>query len=284
MTLMKKLQNTRILTELVLWSLLIIGVLWAVFPILYILLKSFSLPKTLFDYPPSIFPRGITLTNYIDLFRKYTQFLPGIKNSLIISIGAVLLTLAVSYPAAYLCSMYSRSKSAQFTRFFIVLIRVFPPIIISIPLYPILALAGLIDTHIALIALYASFYASIGTWVLKAFIDAIEKELLDAALIDGCTNFQVFFRITLPLSLSGLVAVSALTWLRTWNEFLFAFLYTSLKAKTAPVVITEILQGMFGTAWGPLLAATCIQLGPSLIFLVYIQKYLLKGTAFGGLK
>jgi len=137
-----------------------------------------------------------------------------------------------------------------------------------------------VDSHLVLILIYASFYLSLGLWILKNFMDTIPYELEEAAYIEWSSRTRTFLTIVLPLSWSGVISVGILVAIFCWNEFLFAFLFTSFKAVTTPVLLNEMLGAMFGVSWGPLFAATSLQLLPILVFIWIVQKFLVKGTGF----
>jgi multiple sugar transport system permease protein len=143
---------------------------------------------------------------------------------------------------------------------------------------------GLGDTHIVLIVLYATFFVSLGTLLMRAFIDKIPVELDEAALVDGAGRAAVAIRIVAPLALPGMLALSVFTIVFAWNEFLFAFVFASTRAKTAPLIVSEMLGSFDGVDWGVLFAAATIQLLPILAFVCAMQRYLVAGLTSGATK
>jgi multiple sugar transport system permease protein len=264
------------------WILLLLAVVWSFFPILFIFSSSLTDPARIFSYPPTIFSRP-TLANYGALLSDWPDFFRSMLNSVIIMTGTIVLTAVVCLPGAYALSRF-RNKYTRVSGMTVIIARMFPPIIITIPLFPILQMSGLVDKHIVLIFLYSSFYLSLGLWILKNFIDTIPYELEEAAYLEGSSRFRTFLTIVLPLSWSGVVSISILVAIFCWNEFLFAFLFTSFNAVTTPVLLNEMLGAMFGVSWGPLFAATSLQLLPILIFIWLVQKFLVKGTGFASEK
>src|SRR5262249_40140195 len=150
----------------------------------------------------------------------------GLANSLIVTIGATLLAVSVSTLAGYAYSRF-RHKALAASAFFLIFIRLIPPIVITLPLFPAVNALGLNDTHFILIVLYATFFVSLGTLVMRTFIDQIPKEIDEAAHIDGATRLQILWRLILPLSAQGMVAVAVFVIVYAWNEFLFAFIFTT---------------------------------------------------------
>ncbi len=264
------------------WLVLLIIVVWSVFPIYLIFSSSLKKSETIFAYPPALYGKP-TIENYIELPRQWPTFLRSLVNSIVITVCSVGLTLLVCLPAAFAFSRY-RGRGLRLAGFFIIVARMFPPIIITIPFYPIFQRLGLIDKPVVLIILYSAFYVSIGVWILKNAMDNIPQEFEEAAYLEGCTQLKTFLQITLPLSSPGIVSTSILVAIFCWKEFFFAFLYTTFKAVTAPVVLNEMLGSMFGISWGPLFAATSIQLLPILVFIWFVQKYLIRGIAYSSEK
>ena len=165
-----------------------------------------------------------------------------------------------------------------------IFIRLIPPIVITLPLFPAVNVLGLNDTHVVLIVLYATFFVSLGTLVMRTFIDQIPREVDEAAFIDGATRGQILRRLIFPLSAQGMVAVAVFVIVYAWNEFLFAFMFTTTRAKTAPLVISEMIGAAEGVEWGVLFAASTVQLLPVLLFVVLAQKHLVAGLTAGATK
>jgi multiple sugar transport system permease protein len=257
-------------------------VVWSLFPIALVVLASFKPTATIFEIPPRFlfWPR---LENYRLLAEKWPDFFHNLRNSIVITLGATGLTILVSTVAGYVYSRY-RSRMLTLTAFFMVFVRMFPPIVTTLPLFPAMNALGLMDTHLLLILLYATFFVSLSTWIMKAFIDQIPRELEEAAFVDGATLAQTLGRVTLPLAAHGMIASAVFVFIFAWNEFLFAFIFTTTRAKTAPLVISEMLGSVTGVDWGALFAAATIQLVPILIFVIVIQKYLIAGLTAGALK
>ncbi len=195
----------------------------------------------------------------------------------------MVLTVFASALAGYVYSRYRGSALAG-SAFFLVAIRLLPPIVITLPLYPVVDFLKLSDSYTLLILLYATFFVSLGTMILKTFIDGIPEELDQAAIIDGASEWQILWRIIAPLSAQGAVAASIFVFVYAWNEYLFAFIFTTTHAKTAPVVISEMMQSLNGVDWGLLFAAASLQLVPVVTFVIVVQKYLIAGLTAGSVK
>jgi multiple sugar transport system permease protein len=272
----------RSLKRTILWVLLFLCLMWSFFPILYIAISSFKLPTNIWNYPPEI--KGpFSVDNYKELVVKWPVFFKTLRNSALITVGTSLLTLICSVPAAFAFSRY-RNKWLRIPALCLILVRMLPPIAITIPMFPICNEIGLVDKHITLILLYSAFEVSLSTWIMKTFIDEVPVRLEEAAMVDGCSRLQAFIRIVLPLSSPGFVAVIVFNTIFAWNEYLFAFVFTSSAARTAPITLAEFLGSIMGVAWGTLLAASTIQLVPILIVVWLLQRFLIKGMQIGAVK
>lgn len=280
---MSKFNMQKFLSNLPYWIVLIVIVVWSIIPIYFVVTSAFKIPREIFGFPPTYFPKEFTVNNFPNLLEDWPEFLIAIKNSTIITLLTVLLTICVCLPAAY---AFSRFKSSLFRRSAIILvtIRMFPPLIISVPLFPILSELRLADNHLTLVVLYTTFQATIITLIIKGFIDGIPIEIEEAAYVDGATMFQVFLKIILPLSRPVIVGASILVGSYAWNEFQFGFLFTSTNARTTPVLIGEMVGALTGVQWGNVFAASVIQFIPALIFLWFIQNQLIRGLTSGATK
>lgn len=268
--------------ELVFWILLVIALVWAFFPVLYTAINSFKLPLHIWDYPPS-FVGQYSLVNYRDLAVKWPRYFTNLKNSLIVTAGTAAVVLFCSIFAAYALSRFKHSL-VRLSALSIIIIRMVPPIVITIPLFPVFNSWGLIDRPITLIILYSAFMVSLTTLMMKTFVDDVPVVLEEAAIIDGCSRLQAFLKITVPLSAPGVVAVIIFTSIFAWNEYLFAFIFCGSETATAPLVLSEFMGAIMGVQWGMLLAATIIHLIPMLVLTWIVQKYLIKGMGFSALK
>ncbi|WP_072343923.1 carbohydrate ABC transporter permease [Devosia enhydra] len=255
---------------------------WSLLPILLIAVSSLKPDRDIFAAPPRWLFEP-TLNNYVGLWTRWGDFFQGLGNSFIITAGATILAVITSAMAGYAYSRF-RHPGLAFSAFFLIFIRLIPPIVITLPLFPVVNALRLSDTHILMIVLYATFFVSLGTLVMRTFIDQIPREIDEAAHIDGASRLQILWKIIFPLSAQGMVAVAVFVVVYAWNEFLFAFIFTTTRAKTAPLVISEMFGAVEGVEWGVLFAASTTQLLPVLIFVMLAQKHLVAGLTAGGTK
>ncbi len=267
---------------LVRWGLLGIILVWTTFPIIYMVLGSFKPPADVWAYPPQLLGT-MTTQNYAEIMRFNPTFFANMLNSVLVTLYGVILTLLAALGAAF---VFARMRVGwlRLPAFFLIAIRMFPPIVVIIPLFPLMSALGLLDTLTPLVLAGAAFGVSIATLLLKAFIDDIPVELEEAALIDGCTKFQAFYRITLPLIAPGLGAVVVFTAVGLWNEYLFPLVFTSSEARTAPVTIAVAINNVEGVRWGMLLAMSTIHLLPMVVLVMLVHKQLIRGMTMGAVK
>jgi len=259
-----------------------LALVWSLAPIVFMVMSSVKPGQDIFAVPARL-TFVPTLQHYQDLWSRWGGFFQGLLNSAIITIGSTLVVVAASTIAGFAYSR-TRTPALEHSAMFLILVRLLPPIVITLPLFGVVNRVGLNDTHLILILLYATFFVSLGTVLMRTFIDQIPRELDEAASVDGASKFIILWRIIRPLARQGMLAVSVFIIIYAWNEFLFAFIFTSTKAKTAPLIISEMLGSLDGVEWGVLFAASTVQLVPILIFVLLMQKHLVAGLIGGAVK
>lgn len=255
---------------------------WSLVPVLFIVLSSFKRQADIFTFPP-VLAFQPTLDNYATLWRQYDGFFPTLQNSLLVAIGATALACAASFLAGFVYSRYS-TPALRASAVYMIAIRLLPPIVVTLPLFPAIDYLGLSDSRTTLIVLYATFWVSLCTMIMKTFIDEIPRELDEAAMMDGATQAQTLLRVILPLCLQGMAAGAIFVFIFSWNEFLFALIFTTQHAKTAPLLISEMMGAIDGTEWGVLFAGVTIQLLPVALLVTFAQKHIIAGLTTGAVK
>lgn len=263
-------------------ALAALAIAWSTFPILMVVSASFKPPRDIFAIPPSLFFTP-TLDSYRELWRAWPAFFDNMVNSLIVTVGATAMTVMFATCAGYVYSRYA-SRLLTLSAFFMVVVRMLPPIVVTLPLFPIFSWLHLSDTHLALMLLYSAFFVSLSTWIMRAFIDQVPRELEEAAVVDGATLPQILRRIVFPLVMNGVIAASLFVIVYAWNEFIFALVFTTRNARTTPLVLSEILSTVEGVDWGVLFAAATVQLAPVLAFVLAAQRYVVAGLTAGAVK
>jgi multiple sugar transport system permease protein len=257
-------------------------VVWSIFPVAYIVINSFKFQRDIFAFPPPILFTP-TFGNYIDLKTNYPDFFGFVGNSLFISIAATLLSVFSAACAGFVYSRY-RNNALSATAFYLVAIRLLPPLVITIPLFPWVNQFGLADSHLILILLYATFWIPLNVLIMKEFIDQIPRDLDEASIMDGASEAQILRHIIAPLAIQGMVACAVFVFVYSWNEYVYAFIFTIQKAKTTPLVLSELMDSVTGTNYGVLFAAATVQLVPILIVVMLLQRFLVAGLTAGAVK
>ena len=282
-------------------------------PLVWIVMTGFKTPPDSIAYPPKVLFEP-SLEGYVNLFTtrsrqtpEYIASLPPVTswydrlvrsqdmviagpskygqryvNSLIIGFGSTFLAVVLGVLAAYAFSRF-RVPLRDDLLFFILSTRMMPPIAVAIPIYLMYRQLGLSDTWLGMILLYTAVNVSLAVWLLKGFIDEIPREYEEAAMVDGYTRFQAFWKVVLPQASTGIAATAIFCLIFAWNEYAFAVLLTSGEAQTAPPFI-PIIIGEGGQDWPAVAAGTSLFLIPIVVFTVMLRRHLLRGITFGALR
>ena len=205
------------------------------------------------------------------------------RNSVVVAVGTTIVGLLLAIPAGYAFSRYNFAgrKGAMFV---FMLIQMFPGIVILVPYFMVMKTLGLLNTSIGLIIAYSVTALPLCVWMLKGFFDAVPRALEEAAVLDGCTQLEVFFRIVLPLSLPAVAITALFSFLAAWNEFLLALVFnTSNDAYTLPVGLSSMIPAT-GQQWGDFAAASLVVSIPIVVLFVLFQKALIQGLSAGSVK
>jgi len=282
-------------------------------PLVWIFLTGFKTPTDSISYPPKVLFEP-SAEGYVNLFTtrsrqtpEYIASLPKAQswyeelvrsrnmviagpskfgqrylNSLIIGFGSTFLAVFLGVLAAYAFSRF-RVPLRDDLLFFILSTRMMPPIAVAIPIYLMYRQLGLSDTLLGMILLYTAVNVSLAVWLLKGFIDEIPREYEEAAMVDGYTRFQAFWKVVLPQASTGIAATAIFCLIFAWNEYAFAVLLTSGEAQTAPPFI-PIIIGEGGQDWPAVAAGTTLFLIPIVVFTILLRRHLLRGITFGALR
>jgi multiple sugar transport system permease protein len=211
-----------------------------------------------------------------------SSYVGRIVNSLIIAGVSTILSVALGTLAGYAFSRFHMPGKDDLL-FFILSTRMLPAVVVTIPLFLLYRQIGLYDTHLGLVLLYTVFNLSFAVWLMKGFFDEIPREYEEAALVDGYSRMQTFWKIVLPQSLSGIAATTVFCLIFAWNEYAFALMMTSERARTAPPSIPSML-GRGGIEWSAIAAGSLGFLIPVVIITFVLRKYLLRGVTFGAIR
>lgn len=267
-------------------SLLYIAVIFSIFfalgPILWMFLSALRSKTDFFNIPATFFPKRWTIENFISLFVD-TKFPTFIKNSLLISVFTILITILVSSLGAYILSRFD-FKGRKMIAIFSLFAYMLPPILLAIPLYMILAELRMINTYTSLIIAYVGLSMPYSVWILREFFKGLPYVLEEAAYIDGAGRLRILFSVVLPLSLPGIIATTVFSFNVVWNEFLFALIFMSSDRKmTFPVGLNTFVTE-YDVYWEYILSGSIFVSIPALAVFMLTQKYLIKGWGAGGIK
>jgi len=247
------------------------------FPFLWIFLASIKPPHLV--ALPDVWVFTPTTTNWSDVL--FDSDVPkNIINSFIVSIVTVTISLIAGCPAAY---SFSRFKTGTGARFSILAAEMMPPAILILPLFLVLYYLGLIDSLTGVILAHLTFVVPVVTWFLIGFFDEVPRELEEQAMIDGCTRFQAFYRIILPVIRPGIAAAAVFGFVLSWNDMFYALILTGGESKTLPVAIAGFWT-FRGIEMGKMAVAILIAIVPILCISFFIQKHLVRGLGGGAVK
>ena len=272
---------------------LVIALLWALFPIFWIFMTAIK-PPTDWNAVPAIWiPAEPTLINFQTLFDPTAIGEYGVGGvseaatdavfgSILASVVATALAVGIGLAAAIGLSRYA--TTGKFTPLVILSGRMFPPAAIAVPFVIIFSSVQLMDTYIGLIAIYVAVTLPFATWMLKSFVDEVPREVEEAAMVDGKSRLMAHLTVTLPLIRGGLFATTLFIFILNWSEFLFALVLSYTDIETIPVRLAKYVTATAGTLYGVQAALAVLAMVPLVIAGFLIQGHLARGMTFGAVK
>jgi ABC-type glycerol-3-phosphate transport system permease component len=266
-----------LLTELAILLAALVALIFLVYPTLWVFIASFKTQETLFSGEFADY----TFDNYIELMES--GFGVFIFNSLLICLIAVLISTFVSVIAAYVFSR-KRFRGKRIVFGSVMLGQTFPWIILVTPMFILFAQLGLLNTYGGMIFCYVAVTIPFSVYLLTGYLESVPRSLDEAAIIDGCPQFQVIWRIIFPIILPGIVATATYSFLLMWSEYLFALAFlTKTPMKTMPLELYAFF-GEHTTQWGQVMAASALTTLPTLLLFLPLQTRLASGLAAGSVK
>ena len=284
---MKKDKLLRVVNNVLLWAVVLIVTAWVVFPFYWAIITSLKQPAVILS-KPSLIPFvqfEPTLVNWqLEITNRWPEISRALTNSLIISVGATAIAIALGTLAGYGLARFrfERWKNRDITMWFLSQ-RFLPPMVTVIPFFIVMQTVGLLDTQLALILTNATFVMPFAVLIMRDVFKELPLEMEESAWVDGASRFQSFWNIALPLAAPAAAAAAVICFAFAWNEFLFALILTSKNAQPITVVIAgvEHTQGIqFWFVATRLLAAIL----PPAVLAITAQRYIVRGLTFGAVK
>jgi multiple sugar transport system permease protein len=267
---------TRIIILLILFVVIL-------FPFYWMITNAFKVEQEYFSSPPVMFPSRITGQNFIDIVQKYEVF-KGLINSIMIATGATIFTVVFGSMASYslINGALPRRLKGVFAGWFLVQ-KMYPAIVVAVPVFYIIRALRLMDNVLSLIIMNTSFNLPLVILLMIGFYQEAPFEVEEQSMLDGCTLPQRYLYVTTPMVKSGLIATGMLTFVYSWNEFLYAVILTVNRSKPLTVLIAGFITDK-ALIWGPMAAMGCVVVFPVLLIMWLMQRDFISGISAGALK
>ena len=250
-----------------------------VFPVYWLFIISFKTPDEIFAFPPVWYPDNIQFANYKVLFKDGDAW--TVWNSLILAAVSTFFAMIFGTIAAY--SLVRFKTGGENLGVWIISQRMMPPVAIVFPVFLLYVFFGWVDTYFGLIILYTAFSLPYVIWMMRGYIEDIPLELEDSALVDGCTRWEILWKVVLPMARSGLFATAVFTFVFAWNDFLFALVLTRTEVTTYTVQVTHYFGGQ-SNFWAKIAAMSVLGTIPVFVAVATMQRYLVRGISMGAVK
>ncbi|HPD69692.1 MAG TPA: carbohydrate ABC transporter permease [Rectinema sp.] len=250
------------------------------FPVYWIAIGAFKSEGEFYHYPPIFWPEHFNWGNF---GRAMTTFggTQALVSSLIVAITNTMLVIAFGVLLAYAMGRFN--VGGDNLSFFVLSLLFAPPVIAATPLFIIFKTLGMLDTYPALFLSYILINMPFAVWIMKGFFEDIPHGIENAALLDGYSRFAAFRKYVLPLAVPGIAVTALFVFIFSWNEFLFALIFTRSHTQTLPIALASMTGG-HQIPWGEISALSLIAITPGIILTLFFQKYLVRGLTFGAVK
>ena len=266
------------------WTLvgLVVTVVYLV-PVYWMVATSVKPLSDIFASPPTLLPIPPHVSSYTEVAFADPDIRRGLLNTAIIAVGTTALTLALASPAAYGLARFRFRFLTPVLLLFLV-VQMVPSVNIALPMFAIFSKLGLVNSYAGLIVANTSLALPLAIIVLRPFFLSVPGEVLEAARVDGCTNFSAFLRIALPVSIPGLITTAMITFLQAWGEFLFGLALATDEHMQPITVVLAGLTSTYGTRWNDVMAVCTVVALPIIAVFVFLQKYIVAGLTEGAAK
>jgi ABC-type glycerol-3-phosphate transport system permease component len=268
-----------------LYALVVVGVVFTIFPILWMFTISIRPSQELYITPFRYVPPTPTLENYVNVVTNQTtvpaHLEQGLVRTVIVSVCSTVLAVVFASLAGYALARF-RFRGREPYGVVMLTTQMMPAVLFLVPLFVILRGIGLVNTMPGLILSYLTFSLPFCIWLLRGYFENIPAELEEAAMVDGCTRLQALIRVVLPLATPALVATGTFAFINAWNEFLFAFILAGEK----PLLTVQLYSfiGQYGPQYGNLMASALLVAAPPVVLFLLMQRYLISGLTAGAVK
>ena len=250
-----------------------------IFPVYWLFIISFKTPDEIFAFPPVWYPESIQFANYRVLFKDGDA--ETVWNSLILAGVSTVIAMVLGTMCAY--SLVRFKTGGENLAVWIISQRMMPPIAIAFPIFLLYVFFGWVDSFHGLIILYTAFSLPYVIWMMRGYIEDLPLELEESALVDGCTRWEVLWKVVFPMVRSGLFATAVFTFVFAWNDFLFALVLTRTEVITYTVQVTHYFGGQ-SNFWAKISAMSVLGTVPIFIIVGFMQRYLVRGISLGAVK
>jgi multiple sugar transport system permease protein len=264
--------------ELLFYLLVVVILIPAAFVFFWMVSSSFKRQVDIYAIPPLWLRFDATLNNYTAAFER-TPFLRYALNSTIVAVGSSLLGLAIGLPAAYSIARYRQNRMA----ILLLTARLMPGVAYLVPLFLLFSSMKLVGTYPALIFSHLVVTFPLTVYMMVSFFEGIPRDLYDAAMIDGCNKWGVFWRVALPLTKPGMVTAAILAFIFSWNDFKMALILSNSSTRTLPVAVYNFIHEA-SLDWGPMMAYATIITIPVLLLTLFVQRNIVTGMTMGSVK
>ena len=269
--------KTPLIFKLLFLILVVVILIPMLFPFFWMFMSSFKTQVDIISWPPKLIFHP-TMRNFNRVFREQ-NFLLYLKNSSIVGFTAVFFSLIIGIPAAYSIARFNQKRLLML----ILVARLMPGISFLMPWYIVFSRLHLMDSYVALILSHMLIALPVIVWIMSAYFETIPIEMEDSAMVDGATRQRAFLSIILPLSMPGAVTAITLSFIFSWNNFMFSQVLSMEKTRTLPIAVYNFLS-YASVDWGGVMAAAVAIVTPAIILTMFFQKYVIKGLTVGAVK
>ncbi len=276
-------KRNRMIAKVVTYVLLVFFSAYCIFPFIWMVISALK-PKTeIRTATPSFLISEPTLENFNRVLFD-VGFLNYIKNSMLVSVIACVLSMIIAILAGYALSRYYKMKLVKVSNLAMMLSQMIPGVLLLVPLYLIMQRLHVLESYMSLILAYTTFVIPLCTFMMSSFFDTVPFALEEAAEIDGCSKSQTLLQIILPLSIPSLVSTGLYAFINAWNEFMFGYIFISTDKYRTLTPAIMLFKGANTVDWGGLMAGSVIAVIPVTLIFLFLQRYFLAGLMSGSVK